>query len=210
MVVLALTISDNHTADTLLRATGIDAVNPRAARLGLDGTHLASDLLTMIDSIGQDLGRAGWSDLVEWSGGLTAEESARLDARLPGTRALTPGRTTRTTPRDMVTLLRLIWTDHAGPAAACARVRRLMGRQLTRHRLASGFPRPALVAAKSGGLAGVVRNEIGVVSLPDGARYAAAVFTRAAPGGDEAAINAAIGGAAATAVAALRGHPLPY
>ncbi|MDX6351464.1 MAG: beta-lactamase class [Streptomyces sp.] len=60
------------------------------------------------------------------------------------------------------------------------------------------------MAAKSGGLAGVVRNEVGVIAYPDGRRYAAAVFTRSRPGSDEAPINAAIGAAAARAVSALR------
>jgi beta-lactamase class A len=100
--------------------------------------------------------------------------------------------------------LRLIWTDEAGPAAACERVRAVMAGQLTRHRIASGFRPPVRVAAKSGGLAGVVRNEVGVMAYPDGRRYAAAVFTRSRPGSDEAAINAAIGAAAARAVSALR------
>jgi Beta-lactamase enzyme family len=59
----------------------------------------------------------------------------RLDPRerviLPAT-SRTPGRATRTTPRDMATLLRLIWTDQAGPPAACLRVRKVMSQQLTR------------------------------------------------------------------------------
>lgn len=100
----------------------------------------------------------------------------------------------------MTRLLRLIWTDQAAPAAACSRVRSVMSRQLTKHRIASGFRSPVGVAAKSGGLAGVVRNEIGVATYPNGQRYAIAVFTRAQPGADDAAIGAA----AAAGVAALR------
>ncbi|MGC5397661.1 serine hydrolase [Streptomyces sp. DT20] len=115
-----------------------------------------------------------------------------------------PSQGTRTTPRDMVDLLRLIWTDQAGPAAACERVRAVMARQLTRHRIASGFRLPVRVAAKSGSLVGVIRNEIGVISCPDGRRYAAAVFTRSRPGSDDAAISRAIGTVAARAVAALQ------
>jgi beta-lactamase class A len=38
-----------------------------------------------------------------------------------------------------------------------------VGQQLTKHRLAAGFPPPARVHAKSGSLVGVVRNEIGVI-----------------------------------------------
>ncbi|MET7303404.1 serine hydrolase [Embleya sp. NPDC005575] len=95
-------------------------------------------------------------------------------------------------------------TDRATPAAACARVRAVMARQVTRHRIAGGFRPPVRVAAKSGSLVGVIRNEIGVISYPDGRRYAAAVFTRSRPGSDDFAISGAIGTATAQAVAALR------
>ncbi|MGC0423415.1 beta-lactamase class A [Embleya sp. AB8] len=79
-----------------------------------------------------------------------------------------------------------------------------MARQLTRHRIAAGFRPPVRVAAKSGSLVGVIRNEIGVITHPDGTHHAAAIFTRSRPGADEAAINRAIATAAATAVDTLR------
>jgi beta-lactamase class A len=204
MVVLMLTISDNHATDTLLRRVGVDALNTTAARLGLTGTVIESDLRTMLDSIGLDLGHPGWKDALAWAAGASEDEAARADERLLACRALDPLRGTRTTPRDMVDLLRLIWTDRAAPTAACARVRAVMARQVTRHRIAGGFRPPVRVAAKSGSLVGVIRNEIGVISYPDGRRYAAAVFTRSRPGSDDAAISAAIGTATAQAVATLR------
>jgi beta-lactamase class A len=204
MVVLMLTISDNHATDALLRRVGVDALNATATRLGLTGTAIDSDLQTMLDSIGQDLGRANWQDLLAWAPGASAIEMAQADERLLASRALDPSQGTRTTPRDMVRLLRLIWTDQAGPAATCERVRASMARQLTRHRIASGFRLPVRVAAKSGSLVGVIRNEIGVISYPDGRRYAAAVFTRSRPGSDDAAISRAIGAVTAQAVTALR------
>ncbi|OKJ05615.1 serine hydrolase [Kitasatospora sp. CB01950] len=204
LVVLMLTISDNPATDALLGRVGVDAVNATAARLGLSGTFVESDLRTMLDSIGEDLGRADWADLQDWAAGAAKDQLARADGKLPTARAMDPARGTRTTPRDMAELLRLIWTDGAGPAAACARVRKVMASQLTRHRIASGFRPPVRVAAKSGSLLGVVRNEIGVVSFPDGRQYAAAVLTRSPLGSDDAAINRAIGEAARQAVAALR------
>ena len=81
-----------------------------------------------------------------------------------------------------------------------------MARQVTRQRLALGFPRRGVrVAAKSGTWIGLIRNEAGVITMPDGRRYAAAVFTRADRQWDrEHEINAAIGAAAALAVARLR------
>src|SRR5262249_12582125 len=115
-----------------------------------------------------------------------------------------PVRGTRTTARDMVSMLRLIWAGDAGPAAACERVRAVMARQLTRHRIAGGFRLPGQVAAKSGSLVGVIRNHIALISYPDGRRYVAAVFTRARPGSDDIAISAAIGTVTARAVVSLR------
>jgi beta-lactamase class A len=84
----------------------------------------------------------------------------------------------------------------------------MMARQVTRQRLALGFPRHGFqVAAKSGSLLGVIRNEAGVITMPGGHRYAVAVFTRAdRPYHNEHEINAAIGTAAARAVEYLRRH----
>ena len=105
----------------------------------------------------------------------------------------------------MSRLLEAVWRDEAGPPEACARVRWLMARQLTRNRLASGFGPGVTVAAKSGGLMGVVRNEVGVVTFPGEPPYVVSVFTRAAgPQADERVVNAAIGRAAALAVEELR------
>lgn len=106
----------------------------------------------------------------------------------------------------MATLLRLIWTNQAGPPEACQRVRKLMGQQLTKHRLAAAFRPPATVAAKSGSLVGVVRNEVGVIEYPDGRAYCAGVLARShQPWEHTAAINAVIGAAAATAIEQLEG-----
>ncbi|MFK0107068.1 serine hydrolase [Streptomyces sp. NPDC091217] len=209
MVVLMLTISDNPCTDALIRRLGTDTLNTTARRLGLHDTVVQSDLMDMLDSMGQDLGHTGWLDLLSWSAGASPDEAARVDEALPTTRALDPEKDTRTTPRDMVTLLGALWSGQAGPAAACARVRAVMARQLTKHRIATGFRPPARVAAKSGSLVGVVRNEIGVITYPDDRQYLAAVFTRSRPGADDFAINTAIGTATARAVAHLEGCRQP-
>jgi beta-lactamase class A len=54
---------------------------------------------------------------------------------------------------------------------------------------------------------GIVRNEIGVVTFPDGQAYAVAVFTRTDPArrADPRFVDAGIGSVAAEAVARLRG-----
>src|SRR5262249_61942125 len=110
----------------------------------------------------------------------------------------------RPPPGDRSRLRRRTGGGKGGPATACDRVRALMARQLTRHRIASAFQHPVKVAAKSGSLFGIVRNEIGVISYPDGCQYAAAVVTRSHPGSDDAAISRAIGTATAQTITALR------
>lgn len=207
LVVAMLTLSDNVATDALLDRVGIDAVNSSSARLGLTGTVIVADLRTAIDSIGIAAGFSGWDAMTAWASEPHSEsEERRIDRLLMNADALTADRATRTTPRDMVTLLRLIWTGQAGPAQACGRVRQLMSQQLTKHRLAVAFPPPARISAKSGGLAGIIRNEVGVIEYPDGAAYAAAVFTQVKePGHAGAAIDRAIGAAAAAAIRELHG-----
>src|SRR5262249_20146023 len=205
LVVAMLTISDNPATDALLDQVGIDAVNASSVRLGLAGTVITADLRTIINSTGHAAGFASWDAIWAWNEQPhSADEEDHLLRRLMAAEALMPERTTRTTPRDMATLLRLIWTDQAGPPPACRRVRELMGQQLTRHRLAASFPPPARVSAKSGSLVGIVRNEIGVIEYPDGPGYAAAFVRARQPWRDDAAINTAIGAAAAAAVGLLR------
>jgi beta-lactamase class A len=205
LVVAMLTISDNDATDALLHRVGIGTVNDTCARLGLTGTVVTDYERPIVLSIAHEAGFPDWDSMWERAAQkLTPEEEGDLVRRMTAASALIPERTTRSTARDMATLLRLIWSDQAGPPQACKRVRDLMRQQLTRHRLAAAFPPPARVAAKSGSLVGVVRNEAGVIEYPDGRTYAVAVFARAhEPWKNDAAINAAIGAAAEAAVAEL-------
>jgi beta-lactamase class A len=78
----------------------------------------------------------------------------------------------------MTTLLSHIWRDDAASAAGCEEMRRVLRLKVCCHRLGSGFPSDDVrVAGKTGSLLNL-RGEIGVVELPDGHRYAVAVFTR--------------------------------
>ena len=80
-----------------------------------------------------------------------------------------------------------------------------MAQQIWPHRLSSGFASDVAVAAKTGTLP-AIRNEAGVVSLPDGRSFAVSVFTRASSlSGRLPAVDAAIGTAARLAVDHLSG-----
>lgn len=156
-------VSDNTATDVLQELVGTDRINKTLADLGLGNTFLEGDCHHLLSTLVEDAG-----GIEKIGPSLTAEQIAAC-------RSLNAPQTNRTTPRDAATLLRLIWTDQAGPPEACAEVRRIMGLQVWPHRLSSAFGDGIKVSGKTGTLIGI-RNEIGVVEYPDGGRYAAAVF----------------------------------
>jgi beta-lactamase class A len=192
---LMLTVSDNAAADAVLARVGVAAVHDRLRELGLVDTFLEGGCMQLMDAVAQDLGFSEWEDLLRTEGEISAEELLR-------SRTFDPERTTRTTAREMTGLLAAIWRSDE---PASAEVRQLMEQQVTRERLAAGFPPDVRVAAKSGSWLRVVRNEIGVAEYPDGRRYALAVFTRTrAPHARRPDVDRAIGDAARAAVESLR------
>jgi beta-lactamase class A len=191
-----LTISDNVATDELISVVGLDRINQLTADLGLTRTRITSDLRSTLEGMAADAGFIDYAALACHDPTVAGPPSTEeIRQRLERSAALDPTRGSRTTAADTVRLLQAIWIDTAATPTACARVRWAMAQQLTRHRIASGFGPQVAVAAKSGGLMGIVRNEAGVVSFPDGQQYAVAVFTRRAPGltTDPARVDAGIG-----------------
>jgi beta-lactamase class A len=182
LVVAMLTISDNVATDELIDLVGLDRINSLTRELGLEQTLITSTLRDALDEVADEAGFATYAALVAHEPDTMGPPSAHdIRTRLHSSAALDPTRGTRTTAAETVGLLQAIWTNQAAPAEACASIRRLMEQQLTRQRIASAFAPPVSVAAKSGGLLGVARNEAAVVTFPDGAALAVAVFTRSQP-----------------------------
>jgi beta-lactamase class A len=194
---MMMSVSDNTATDVLMERVGAARMAATLESLGLHETVVPDDCAGLLAGLAADLGIDLDSD--------TPVAFADIDPALfAKARALDPLQTNRTTSRDMTRLLSLIWTDQAGPPAACAEVRRIMALQVWPHRLSSGFPDGVSVAGKTGTLPGI-RNEAGVVTYPDGEQYAVAVFTVARSlAAQQPAIDAAIGTAARLAVDALR------
>jgi beta-lactamase class A len=206
LVVAMLTISDNAATDELIDVVGLAEINAVTRELGLEQTVITATLRDTLDEIAAELGFGSYDALVARDPAKGAPSSEEVVAGLHTSAALDPRRGTRTTAAETVRLLQAIWTDRAGPPDACASIRRAMCQQLTRHRIASAFAPPVTVAAKSGGLLGVARNEAGVVGFPDEAAYAVAVFTRRRPGTtvNPALIDTAIGEIARDLIDQLR------
>ncbi len=193
----ALTVSDNAAADALLSRVGVDTLGMLARELGLERTRIVGGPREALASMLADVGARTEEEFAARYRALPDERKRRLGV-------LDPRRANASTPRDVTRLLDLIWRDEAGPPEACAQVRALMERQVFRHRLTSGFPDDVRIAAKTGTLPGL-HIEAGVVRLPEGDRYAVAVFARSrAMVADLTRVDAAIGTAARLAVDSLR------
>ncbi|MBT2412319.1 serine hydrolase [Streptomyces sp. ISL-12] len=194
----ALSVSDNTAADLLLARVGLDTVRLLAEELGLERTRIVGGPRDLLESMLREVGARDEREFAVRYPALPEERKRRLAV-------LDPHHTTASTPREITRLLRLVWSDAAGPPEACALVRDLMGRQVFRHRLVSGFPDDVTVAAKTGTLPGL-HMEAGVVRYPDGAHYAVAVFARTRDlAASRPAVDAAIGRTAEMAVGFLRG-----
>ncbi|PRA78387.1 serine hydrolase [Microbacterium sp. MYb66] len=192
-----MSMSDNAATDVIYHRVGAAAIDRVIADLGLDGTRLIGCCEDLFASVITDLGGDADSDLDELFEGATAEQILALDA-------VHPVRTSHSTPRDVTTLLDALWTDAAASAEACRQARDIMAQQIWPHRLSSGFPSGVRIAAKTGTLP-TWRNEAGVVTYPDGRRYAVAVFTRATSLAErQPLVDASIGRAGFAAVEHLR------
>jgi beta-lactamase class A len=206
---LMMNVSDNAATDILTRKVGLEHLNARAAACGCRATVIESDLAAMLDAVAGEMGSASYGELLEAQSGRLGEAARARStdqAQLAGVAALDPARATRSTARDMTIFLAAVWGDEAAPPEACKALRQLMAQQVTQ-RLAPAVPDGGGLAAKSGGLFGRVRNEVGVISYPDGAHYAVAVFTRAhRPFIATAAINAQMASGVDAAIQALRGR----
>ena len=205
---MMVTISDNTATDVLIRRVSVPRIHARLAALGLDRIRLAGTIQEEFDAIGRDAGFAGWAEMnraMRAAG--SARDADRIWERALSAPSLRPGHITSATAGQMAALLRMIWRDEAGPAAACAAVRSVIGQQRLTRKIAAGFGDDVRVAAKSGTVPGCVSNDAGVVHFPDGSRFAVAVFTRpTGPGPRPPQADSVIGTAARLGVEHLRRH----
>ncbi|MGF1429875.1 serine hydrolase [Kitasatospora sp. LaBMicrA B282] len=189
---LTVAVSDNAAADLLWQEVGLDTVNRTMTQLGLTRTVAVHTVRDLYAALAEDAGPAGPRALLE-------------PAVLARLRVLDPAFTNRSTAREMTALLAALWHGEACPGDHGADLRRLLGRQVWPHRLASGFPFDDVRVSGKTGTLPTLRHEVGVVEYPDGGRYAVAVFTRAAGTAlTLPAADAVIGTTARLAVDALR------
>lgn len=174
---LALTISDNAAGDALW-----DALPPGSAREELDALGLHEIVL-------REPMRDLYDRVHHWqqAGGTDPFKEANSAS-----------------PRALIQLLELLWTDRAASTEACATIRDLMSRQVWNQRLAKAFPAVNIhVAGKTGTVLGL-RHEIGVVTYPEPRHYLVAVLTNSLTLEPDHRADSAIGEATRRAILSLR------
>ncbi|MFC8127436.1 serine hydrolase [Streptomyces sp. NPDC057302] len=191
-----MTMSDNAATDKLLSLVGADNVRATLAGLGCTGFPVGT---------GRELYGREWDELgIDPDADIDTQLQHISDDRIRALSVLDPRRAQAGTPREVTGLLTAIWRDEAATAEACAEVRGLMAHQLSTHRLVAAFEDGIEVAAKNGFMWNL-RNEAGVVSYPDGRRYAVAVFARThSLAVRQPRADAVIGSVARTAIDFLR------
>ena len=196
LAVSMMTVSDNASADALLDVVGIRRLAELLESFGLQRTWVrrgtAAQLRHLQRQTGLDNADAALAVLADND---QTDPAGAYDA----------ANASASSARDLTLLLRRLWTGELLSPEQTAFVRATMHRQVFLHRLASGFPHDEVRVAGKTGTYGALRHEVGVVTLPGGAAFAVAVFTRAARGDfRQPRVDAAIGEAARVAVDLLR------
>jgi beta-lactamase class A len=171
LALLMMSVSDNTASDVLARRLGLDRINATAARLGLHNTRVPLTIRDVFAHHADQLGYASLDEMIAATGPPPVEAEMATDM-------VTGNASIRGTATELTALLQMIWRDLAGPPAACAHARTLLGHQLDRSRLASGFPDHTATIASKSGTVPHLRAECGVIELNDGGRYAIAVLLR--------------------------------
>lgn len=172
LIDLMLTRSDNEATDALVaRAGGAQAVNGWLRSIGVRGLRVDSntaELLARAKIVGGTAGDEAALDSV-----LSARER---DARDMPNMAFAADPRDTSTPRAMNDLLAAIHHGKALKPASTAMLLSVMARCRTgKARLPAMLPPGTPIAHKTGTLNGL-GNDAGIVTLPDGRRFAIAVF----------------------------------
>lgn len=202
-----MTVSDNAATDALIDVLGLARINQTAQDLGLRDTVVVEDLARTLRRFASDLDFGSYRELLDAQSGrlgVVAQEAATSHRRIARSSVLDPSAATRTSARDMVRLLRMVWAEDGLPPEGCSNLRDLMAAQPST-RIGGALPTGwRVVGAKTGSLFGVALHEVGVMRSSAGRLFAVAVLTRAyEPYQGQPAILRAISDVVALAVSGL-------
>lgn len=203
LLTIMLTLSDNTASDMVLDlAGGPSAVNAFLAAAGIEGMRVdRSTKLLITDAYGvtDQIPDVGWSHA------FLREKAAAMKGMPPAAASAAFAADVRdtSTPEAMLALLEAIHRRAQLSESSAALLLGIMGRCETgAARLRAMLPGGTAVAHKTGTIPRVTINDVGILTLPDGAgQVAIAVFANSPTGAlaDEAAAERAIAHAARAA-----------
>ncbi|GIW51160.1 MAG: beta-lactamase [Gemmatimonadales bacterium] len=170
---LMLLISDNSATDIVLRvAGGPQAVTQRMRRLGIDGIRVDRPTIQLIaDWIGIDK----LPPEPEWTPSLFGELARGVpdSVRAAAARRFDQDPRDTATPRAMTSLLAKIWRGEALGDSATALLLDIMRRSTTGAGRIKGMLHPDVIVSHKTGTIGGTTNDVGIITLPDGAGHVA-------------------------------------
>ncbi|MGG2464269.1 serine hydrolase [Streptomyces sp. RGM 3693] len=197
LLLMMLSVSDNAAADALFDLVPADEVDARLRAWGCVDLRVRHRLNRMYECAA---GAAGNDFSLALELAIRDDHSGRHTIE-----TLDPAHANAGTATALVDLLQRAWRDEIAHPDACAELRRLMGRQVFTHRLASELRADTLRVSGKTGTFLHLRHEIGVVESEVGDRVAMAALTRSDRRANLAPdIDLAIGMAARRAFEALR------
>jgi len=172
LIELMLLISDNTATDLMLKAAGGGgAVNARLAAIGVRGISVDRPTILLIaDAIGvRNLGpESEWSNKKFGAMALAVSEADQKAAAA----AFYRDRRDTATPEGMARLLRKIWQREALSEASSALLLDIMLRcQTGESRIKGMLPPGTPVMHKTGSLGIGVTDDVGIITLPEGAGH---------------------------------------
>jgi beta-lactamase class A len=174
---LMLTLSDNSATDVLLRLMGGTApVRERLVTLGIEGLTVSRSVQELgADWIGFPLPRWEERTLASLRQLMTSVKPAAHDS---ANRLFYASRKDHGTPRGMARLLAKIARREALSPAGTDVLLEIMQRDETgRDRIRALLPPGTVAATKTGTLAAMSQNDVGIVVLPDKTHLVIAVYT---------------------------------
>ncbi len=170
---LMLLISDNSATDIVLRlAGGPRAVTARMRQLGIDGIRVDRPTIQLIaDWIGIEKLPAE----SEWTPSLFGElaRSVPDSVRTEAARRFDQDPRDTAKPRSMTSLLAKIWRGEALGDSTTALLLDIMRRSTTGAGRIKGMLHPDIIVSHKTGTIGGTTNDVGIVTLPDGAGHIA-------------------------------------
>ncbi|MEV6318076.1 serine hydrolase [Streptomyces sp. NPDC051776] len=171
LLYLSTSVSDGTATDALFGLTPPSHVARILGELGLRGLSVRHTMRDLVDTPAErfDTAQVHLAHAIAIDAGTTGRGH-----RLP---QLDVSRANTGTARAFVDLLQALWRPSTIDAAVAERVRRLMGANLMRHRLAPDFTSDASSWSSKTGTLLNLRHEIGVVEHADGQSFAIAALT---------------------------------